>query len=179
MGSSDRKRTTDFRGAPPRRLGAVVEPKDEGIVLPLPQRQNPLGNPGGSRGRIASIAVGSKLGERVVFGKYSGSEIEIKGEKHLIFKESELLAVLNDVKRDAAEVDTTRMAHADRDGNRDEVIGRILSLSREDFETLACFADDYRALKNKKKPEAQFIRRSVAEVLFDEADAPLERDIEF
>ncbi|MCC6909317.1 MAG: co-chaperone GroES [Phycisphaerales bacterium] len=39
-------------------------------------------------------AVGVKKGETVVYGKYAGSEIEIKGVKHVIIEESELLGVI-------------------------------------------------------------------------------------
>ena len=36
-----------------------------------------------------------KKGDTVVYGKYAGSEVEIKGESHLILRESELLGVLD------------------------------------------------------------------------------------
>ena len=36
-----------------------------------------------------------KKGDVVVFGKYSGTEIEIKGTPHLIVRESELLGLIN------------------------------------------------------------------------------------
>lgn len=39
-------------------------------------------------------AVGVKKGDTVVYGKYSGSEVEVKGVKHLIVRESELLGVI-------------------------------------------------------------------------------------
>jgi chaperonin GroES len=35
-----------------------------------------------------------KAGDRILFGKYSGSEIKIDGEEHLILKEDEILGVL-------------------------------------------------------------------------------------
>ena len=35
-----------------------------------------------------------KPGDRILFGKYSGSEIKIEGEEYLILKEDEILAVL-------------------------------------------------------------------------------------
>jgi len=35
-----------------------------------------------------------KAGDRILFGKYSGSEIKINGEEHLILKEDEILGVL-------------------------------------------------------------------------------------
>lgn len=39
-------------------------------------------------------AVGVKKGDTVVYGKYAGSEIELKGVKHVILNEGELLGVL-------------------------------------------------------------------------------------
>ena len=36
-----------------------------------------------------------KAGDRVLFGKYDGTEVKIDGEEHLIIKESEILAILS------------------------------------------------------------------------------------
>src|SRR4029077_3100409 len=36
-----------------------------------------------------------KVGDRILFGKYSGSEIKMDGEEHLILREDEILAVLD------------------------------------------------------------------------------------
>jgi chaperonin GroES len=36
-----------------------------------------------------------KKGDTVVFGKYAGTEVEIKNVKHIIVRESELLGVLD------------------------------------------------------------------------------------
>ena len=36
-----------------------------------------------------------EAGDTVVFGKYSGTEIEIKGDTHLIVRESELLGLID------------------------------------------------------------------------------------
>ncbi len=35
-----------------------------------------------------------KVGDKVLFGKYSGDEIKIDGEKHKILRESEILAII-------------------------------------------------------------------------------------
>ena len=40
------------------------------------------------------IPVDVKKGDTVVYGKYAGSEIEIKNTKHVIMRESELLGVM-------------------------------------------------------------------------------------
>jgi Co-chaperonin GroES (HSP10) len=35
-----------------------------------------------------------KAGDRILFGKYSGAEVKVGGEKYLILREDEILAVL-------------------------------------------------------------------------------------
>ena len=41
------------------------------------------------------IALDVKPGDKVLFSKYSGSEVKIDGEEHLIMREEDLLAVLD------------------------------------------------------------------------------------
>ena len=36
-----------------------------------------------------------KIGDTVAYGRYAGTEVEIKGDKHLILRETELLGVIN------------------------------------------------------------------------------------
>ena len=40
------------------------------------------------------MAVGVKVGETILFGKYSGSEIKLDGEEHLIMREEDILGVV-------------------------------------------------------------------------------------
>jgi chaperonin GroES len=40
------------------------------------------------------LAVDVKAGDRILFGKYSGSDIRIEGEEYLILREDEILGVL-------------------------------------------------------------------------------------
>ena len=40
------------------------------------------------------IALDVKAGDRILFGKYSGSEIKLDGEEYLIMREDEVLGVL-------------------------------------------------------------------------------------
>ncbi len=40
------------------------------------------------------IALDVKAGDKVLFGKYSGSEVKIDGEEHLILREEDILGVL-------------------------------------------------------------------------------------
>ncbi|HPA56772.1 MAG TPA: co-chaperone GroES, partial [bacterium] len=35
-----------------------------------------------------------KVGDKILFGKYSGTEVKINGEEHLILKEDDVLAVV-------------------------------------------------------------------------------------
>jgi chaperonin GroES len=35
-----------------------------------------------------------KAGDRILFGKYSGSEVKLEGEEHLILREDDILGVL-------------------------------------------------------------------------------------
>ena len=41
-------------------------------------------------GKVVALEV--KKGDRVLFGKYSGSEVTIEGEEHLIIREEDILA---------------------------------------------------------------------------------------
>ena len=71
-----------------------------GIIIPDTAKEKPqegevvaVGN--GKRlddGKVAPMDV--KKGDRVLFGKYSGSEIKIDGEEHLILREEEILGIL-------------------------------------------------------------------------------------
>ena len=44
------------------------------------------------KGEIRPLEV--KAGDRVLFGKYSGTEVKIDGEEHLIMREDDVLAIL-------------------------------------------------------------------------------------
>ena len=71
-----------------------------GIYLPDTAKEKPV------RGEVVAVGPGKRLdngkraemsvgkGDTVVYGKYAGTEVEIKGVKHLILRESELLGVL-------------------------------------------------------------------------------------
>src|SRR5215204_1199263 len=71
-----------------------------GIIIPDTAKEKPVeakviavGN--GKRledGSVAKLEV--KAGDRVLFGKYSGTEVKIDGEDHLILREGDLLGVL-------------------------------------------------------------------------------------
>jgi chaperonin GroES len=41
------------------------------------------------------VPMGVKVGDKVLYGKYSGTEVTIEGENYLILRESDVLAVVN------------------------------------------------------------------------------------
>ncbi len=51
-----------------------------------------------SDGKVADdgkkIALEVKAGDKVLFGKYAGTEIQIDGEEHLIMREDDIIAVV-------------------------------------------------------------------------------------
>lgn len=71
-----------------------------GIIIPDTAKEKPI------EGRVIAVGNGKRLedgtvrpldvkaGDRVLFGKYSGTDIKIDGEEHLILREDDVLAVL-------------------------------------------------------------------------------------
>src|SRR5438445_9638741 len=47
------------------------------------------------------IALDVQVGDRILFGKYSGSDIKLDGDEYLIMREDEVLGVLNGVGKKA------------------------------------------------------------------------------
>jgi chaperonin GroES len=66
--------------------GTVQEKPQEGEVL--------AAGPGARNEAGMVIPLSVQTGDRVLFGKWSGSEVKIDGEELLIMKESDLLGVL-------------------------------------------------------------------------------------
>ncbi|HEY2012449.1 MAG TPA: co-chaperone GroES [Bryobacteraceae bacterium] len=71
-----------------------------GIIIPDTAKEKPqqaevkaVGN-GKLLDNGERVALEVKAGDRILFGKYSGSEIKIDGEEYLILKEDEILGVL-------------------------------------------------------------------------------------
>ena len=71
-----------------------------GIVIPDSAQEKPQEGEVMAVGRGKRLEDGSlvaldvKVGDRVLFGKYSGSEVKVDGEELLIMKEEDILAVL-------------------------------------------------------------------------------------
>jgi chaperonin GroES len=76
-----------------------------GIIIPdtakeKPQEGEVLSTGPGARdeaGKVHPLDV--KVGDRILFGKWSGSEVKLDGEDLLIMKESDILGVLEPVKK--------------------------------------------------------------------------------
>ncbi|MDE6127233.1 MAG: co-chaperone GroES [Muribaculaceae bacterium] len=66
-----------------------------GIIIPDSAKEKPL------RGTVLAAGEGTKdekmqvkEGDQVLYGKYAGTEIEVEGEKYLIMRQSDILAVV-------------------------------------------------------------------------------------
>ena len=71
-----------------------------GIIIPDNAKEKPV------EGLIVAVGAGKvlkdgqrhppevKAGDRVLFNKYSGTEIKIEGEEHLVMRENDILAIL-------------------------------------------------------------------------------------
>jgi len=71
-----------------------------GIIIPDTAKEKPI------EGEVIAVGTGKvlddgstrkpevKAGDRVLFGKYSGTEVKIEGEEHLILREDDILGVI-------------------------------------------------------------------------------------
>ena len=89
-----------------RRL--IAEAKTSGgIIIPDTAQEKPMegevvaAGPGArdDKGQIVALVV--KEGDRVLFGKWSGTEVKLEGEELLIMKESDLMGVVEGTKKAA------------------------------------------------------------------------------
>jgi len=75
---------------------ATAEEKTvSGIIIPDSAKEKPL------KGEVLAVGCGTKdeemvlkAGNNVLYGKYAGTEIEIDGEKLLIMRQSDVLAII-------------------------------------------------------------------------------------
>ena len=74
-----------------------------GIIIPDTAKEKPQEGeivavgPGARNEKGELVALGVKAGDRVLFGKWSGTEVKIDGVDLLIMKESDILGVLEQV----------------------------------------------------------------------------------
>jgi len=71
-----------------------------GIIIPDTAKEKPI------EGRVVAVGAGKvsedgkvrpldlKAGDKILFGKYSGTEVKIDGEEHLILREEDILGVI-------------------------------------------------------------------------------------
>jgi len=71
-----------------------------GIIIPDTAKEKP------QEGKVIAVGKGKltedgklipldvKAGDRILFGKYSGTEVKIEGEEHLIMREEDILGVI-------------------------------------------------------------------------------------
>lgn len=74
---------------------AAEEVTASGIIIPDSAKEKPL------KGTVLAVGNGTKdeemilkEGDNVLYGKYAGTEVEIDGEKVLIMRQNEVLAVI-------------------------------------------------------------------------------------
>ncbi|MBU0529337.1 co-chaperone GroES [bacterium] len=84
----------------------VVEPKEaedktaSGIILPDTAQEKPQEatvvaiGPGKASDTGTIVKMTVKVGDKVLYGKYSGSEVTVDGKEYLIMRESDILAIL-------------------------------------------------------------------------------------
>jgi len=83
-----------------RRLDAEEKTKG-GIIIPDTAKEKPQEGlvvavgPGARNERGEVIPLDVKAGDRILFGKWSGTEVKISGEDLLIMKESDILGIVN------------------------------------------------------------------------------------
>ena len=82
-----------------RRIGAEEKTKG-GIIIPDTAQEKPQEGeviavgPGGRDESGKLIPIDVKPGSRVLFGKWSGTEVKLDGEELLIMKESDIMGII-------------------------------------------------------------------------------------
>ena len=74
---------------------AAEEVTASGIIIPDSAKEKPL------KGSVVAVGNGTKdeemvlkVGDTVLYGKYAGTEIELDGEKYIIMRQSDVLAII-------------------------------------------------------------------------------------
>lgn len=72
-----------------------------GIILPDTAKEKPMQGEivAAGKGKVENgnmIEMQVKVGDKVLYGKYSGTEINVDGEELLMMRESDVFAVIND-----------------------------------------------------------------------------------
>ena|SRR3972149_8754696 len=84
----------------------IVKPSDPeektkgGIILPDTAKEKPIegtivaAGPGKTTDDGKLVKLGVKVGDKVLYGKYSGTEVIVEGEEYLIMRESDIFAIV-------------------------------------------------------------------------------------
>ena len=74
---------------------AAEEKTVSGIIIPDSAKEKPL------KGEVIAVGNGKKeeemvlkAGDTVLYGKYAGTEIELEGEKYIIMRQNDVLAII-------------------------------------------------------------------------------------
>ena len=79
-----------------------------GIIIPETAQEKPsqgeivAAGPGARNEDGKLVALDVKVGDRVIFGKWSGTEVKIDGQELLIMKESDIMGIVEGAKKKAA-----------------------------------------------------------------------------
>jgi chaperonin GroES len=83
-----------------RRLNAEEKTRG-GIIIPDTAQEKPMEGeviavgPGARNETGAIVALDVKAGDRILFGKWSGTEVKLDGEELLIMKESDIMGIVD------------------------------------------------------------------------------------
>ena len=92
-----------FRPLHDRVLVRRIEGDDRtkgGIIIPDTAKEKPMEGeivsvgPGARDDKGVMVAMSVKAGDRVLFGKWSGTEVKLNGEDLLIMKESDIMGII-------------------------------------------------------------------------------------
>ena len=81
---------------------AAEEKTKGGIIIPDTVQEKPMegevvaAGPGARNELGAIMALDVKAGDRVLFGKWSGTEVKLDGEELLIMKEGDIMGIIED-----------------------------------------------------------------------------------
>ncbi|MFU8803182.1 MAG: co-chaperone GroES [Bradymonadaceae bacterium] len=79
---------------------AAEEKTSTGIIIPETAKEKPLEGVvrAAGKGKVSDkgeiVPLQVKEGDRILFGKYSGTDVTLNGEEHLILREDEILAII-------------------------------------------------------------------------------------
>jgi len=78
----------------------ILVQRVKGIIIPDTAKEKPIEGKviAAGKGKLNEegkrIALEVKKGDRILFGKYSGSEVKIEGDEYLIMREDDVLGVI-------------------------------------------------------------------------------------